>query len=108
MKFGPARGARFGAVQVTGTLVFPVARVMEQARWDRGEQFTSRRLQDGLSRLQDLYRDENYLEASIQIVRRTFHAETNRVDLEVEVVAGPRIEISVSGGEFRPARTWSG
>lgn len=96
----PGVRARFGAVEVTGAPVFPAERLREQARWDAGETFSSRRVQDGLSRLQDLYRDENYLEASVEIARRTFHPESNRVDLSLEVTAGPHIEISVTGANL--------
>ena len=96
----PGERARFGAVEVTGAPVFPAERLRAEARWDAGESFSFRRVQDGLSRLQDLYRDENYLEASVQIARRTFHPETNRLDLELEVTAGPRIEISVTGANL--------
>ncbi|MGH9784683.1 MAG: BamA/OMP85 family outer membrane protein, partial [Terriglobia bacterium] len=90
----------FGAVQVTGNPVFPADRLIRQARWEAGEDFVSRRLQNGLTRLQNLYREADYLEASIRVARRTYHAPTNRVDLELAVAAGARIEISVSGASL--------
>lgn len=96
----PGERAEFGTVEVTGTPEFPAERLREEARWEEGEAFNSRRVQEGLTRLQDLYRDENHLEAEIRIARRTFHPVTNRVDLDLEVTAGPRIEISVAGADL--------
>jgi outer membrane protein assembly complex protein YaeT len=96
----PGARAEFGTVEVTGASVFPAERLREQAQWEAGERFSSRQVQDGLSRLQDLYRDVNYLEASVRIARRTFHPETGRVDLELDVTAGPRIEITVTGANL--------
>ena len=96
----PGPRAEFGAVEVAGTPVFPAERLRTEARGDAGDSLSSRRVQDGLGRLQELYRGENYLEAEIQIARRTFHPETNRVDLDLDVTAGPRIEISVTGANL--------
>ena len=96
----PGARARFGAVEVTGAPVFPAERLRAEARWEPGGPFSSRRLQDGLTRLQNLYRDENYLEASVEIASRTFHPETNGLDLGLEVTAGARIEISVTGANL--------
>ena len=96
----PGERVRFGQVAVTGTPVFPAEQLREQARWNEGEEFNSRRVQDGLERLQDLYRNENFLEAEIRIARRTFLPETGRLDLDLEVAAGQRIDIAVTGAEL--------
>ena len=96
----PGKRAQFGAVQVTGNPVFPAERVIGQARWEAGEDFTARRLQNGLTRLQSLYREANYLEASLRVAQRTYHPETNRLDLELEITAGARIEITVTGASL--------
>ncbi len=96
----PGERVRFGQVAVTGTPVFPAERLREQARWDEGEEFDFRRVQDGLAQLQDLYRDENFLEAEIRIARRTYRPETGRLDLDLEVAAGQRIAIAVTGADL--------
>jgi outer membrane protein assembly complex protein YaeT len=96
----PGPRAQFGAVQVTGNSAFPADRLIRQARWEAGEDFVSRRLQNGLTRLQNLYREADYLEASIRVARRNYHPETNRVDLELAITAGARIEITVTGASL--------
>ncbi|OFV98327.1 MAG: outer membrane protein assembly factor BamA [Acidobacteria bacterium RIFCSPLOWO2_02_FULL_61_28] len=100
----PGERARFGNVVVTGAPVFPADQVIRQTRWKSGKSFTSKEVQDGLARLQDLYRRENYLEASLRIGRRTFDPQTRRVDLELEVAAGPRVEVSVTGADLSRSR----
>ncbi len=92
--------ARIGRLSVLGNPVFPFLRLLARSNWDPDKQFDSRRIQDGLRRLRELYRDEDYLEASIALAGRTYHPDTNRVDLELAVEAGRPVEIAVTGAEI--------
>jgi len=71
---------------VTGSPAFSEARLIRQAKWKAGESVTSQFIQNGLNRLRKLYREEDYLEASLRVTRKLFHPETNRADLELEAV----------------------
>ena len=89
--------ARLGKVMVTGSPAFSEARLIRQAKWKAGKSVTSQFIQNGMNRLRKLYREEDYLEASLRVTRKLFHPETNRADLELEAVAGSKIAISVTG-----------
>ena len=92
--------ARLGEVRLTGTPEFPLERLLDEAEWARGETYTSAMVQNGLTRLRNLYRKENYLEASVSITARQFHRESNLVDMDLAVAAGAAVEISLAGAEI--------
>ena len=75
--------ARFGEVVVTGSPVFPAARLLKQAKWKRGKSFTASLVQNGLGRIQKLYQQGDYLDASVEITQRRFRPEGNLADLEL-------------------------
>lgn len=92
--------ARLGEITVTGKPVFSAERLTRQAKWKAGKSFTSKMVQDGLTRIRKLYRQENYLEVSLRLTRRLFHPQNNGVDLELDAVAGDKIEVSVAGARL--------
>ncbi|MBI2819138.1 MAG: BamA/TamA family outer membrane protein, partial [Acidobacteria bacterium] len=96
--------ARLGAVRITGTPVFSEERLLHEAKWSRGKSYTSAMVQSSLLRLRNLYRRENYLEASLSITGRQFRPESNQVEIDLAVDAGPLVEISVTGAEMSRAR----
>ncbi|MBI3896627.1 MAG: outer membrane protein assembly factor BamA [Acidobacteria bacterium] len=89
--------ARLGQVIVTGTPAFSAERLAQQAEWEQGKKTTSSLVQDGLTRIREFYREADFLGARIRIVRKVFHPETNRTDLELDIDAGKRVTIAVSG-----------
>jgi outer membrane protein assembly complex protein YaeT len=96
--------ARLGQIQVTGNPVFPAARILEEAEWEQGKRLTSELIQEGMTRLRNLYREENYLRADIRIVQRQLHRESNSVDLELSVQAGTPVEVSLTGADLSRSR----
>jgi outer membrane protein assembly complex protein YaeT len=96
--------ARLGPVRVTGTPVFSTERIIDEADWAAGKTYTSAMIQRGLANLRELYRERNYLEASLTIQTREFQPESNLVETELAVTAGPLVEVSLTGAELRPSR----
>lgn len=92
--------ARLGEVRVSGTPVFSADRLLHQAGWSRGKTYTAAMVERGALRLRDLYRKENYLEASVSITGRQFRPDSNRVVMDLSVVAGPLVEVSVQGADL--------
>ena len=103
-EIGAGERARLGQVRVTGTPVFSTDRLLDAADWSPGETYTSAVVQNGLLRLRNLYRGEDYLEASLSITGRQFRPESNEVEMDLLVVAGPLVEITVSGAEVSRSR----
>jgi outer membrane protein insertion porin family len=91
------RRARLGKVDLKGNPVFPLARLLQEAKWKGGKPLTLASVQNGLERIRKLYQKEGYLGASAGITAKKFHPETNSADLELTVHAGTRIELSVAG-----------
>jgi outer membrane protein insertion porin family len=96
--------AKLGEVHITGTPVIAPQRLLQEAKWQAGKSFTSALVQNGLTRMQNLYRKENYLEAAISIAGRQFHQDTNRVDVDLSIDAGAPVDISVSGASISSAK----
>ena len=92
--------ARLGEVRVSGTPIYPLDRIVQHAEWKRGERVNSDYLQNGLERLRERYQEDGYLQASIDLTRRTYHAETNQVDWDVTVAAGTLVEIVLTGASL--------
>jgi outer membrane protein assembly complex protein YaeT len=91
--------ASLGEVTITGAPALPPAEVLAAAEWEAGDDFTSERIQAGLSRVRQLYRERNYLEASAQESERHYHPDTNRADLALAIDAGAPVEIAVLGAQ---------
>jgi outer membrane protein insertion porin family len=73
--------ARLGEVHITGGAAIPTRKLLDEADWEPGKSYKSSLVQNGLMRLRNLYRKENYLEAIVTISGHQFHRDTNRVDL---------------------------
>jgi outer membrane protein assembly complex protein YaeT len=96
--------ARLGRVAVTGNPVFPAERLLEEADWSTGKLQTAELIQNGLNRLRELYREQNYLQTSLRIVSKDYNPETNRVDLELSVDAGTPVEVVLVGATLSRSR----
>ena len=104
--FEIATGVRagLGEVQITGDPILPAAEVLSKTEWKPGDSFTSERIQSGLTRLRELYRERHYLEASIRVANPQFHPDTNRTDVELAIEAGTPVTISVVGADISQSR----
>ena len=92
--------AYLGTVSVSGDPVFAADTLIRQAKWSRGKPFTADRLRRGLTRIREWYLEELYLEASVAVAQKRFQPQSNQVDLELEVAAGTKVEVSLSGAQI--------
>jgi len=96
--------ARLGAVSFEGTPVFPPARLLDKADWHEGDHVNAAFLQNGLSRLRDMYRGENYLQAKVELTQRNYHADSNRLDWVITVTPGLLVDITIKGAQLSRAK----
>ena len=85
---------RVAAVDVSGDLALPEARVRGALQLDVGDRFDFGRWQTDRDRLEELYREAGYLTARITARRSD---DANGVALVYEIVAGPETRIEVAG-----------
>ncbi|MBI3050401.1 MAG: translocation/assembly module TamB domain-containing protein [Acidobacteria bacterium] len=99
----PSRGApelRVTAVEVSGALALPEARVRDALRLRPGDRFDFGRWQDDRDRLESLYRSQGYLAARVRATRAD---APSGVALAYEIEAGPQTRIAVTGLELDSA-----
>lgn len=96
--------ARLGGVRLEGQPVFTAEQILRRAKWRVGGRADAATLQDGLARLREMYHDEGYLQASLAVTGREYHADTNRVDWVFTVAAGMRVEILVKGADLSQSK----
>jgi outer membrane protein assembly complex protein YaeT len=85
---------RIGKVEFTGEPVFPEKTLLDKLGLKPGNRYDFFKIREGVDDLRAMYAKQNYLEASIR-PRRT-QAE-DRVDLDVRIVAGPKVEFAYEG-----------
>jgi outer membrane protein assembly complex protein YaeT len=89
-----APSLRVTAVNASGDLALPEARVRQELTLDEGDRFDVARWQDDRDRLENLYRAAGYLTARITARRSD---EAAGVALRYEIAAGPQTRIDVRG-----------
>ena len=101
----PGERATIGEIYLTGQepdeeAPLPIEEVRRIAGWSTGKPFTQRRLQQGVGRLQEYFRNERYWQSTVRMVGRDFVADTNDGDLVVDITRGPRVLVRVEGAEI--------
>ena len=67
----------------------PIEDVRRISGWQRGQPSTQRRLQQGVSRLEDHLRGKQYWLSTVRLVGRDFNGDRNEIDLVVDIRLGP-------------------
>ena len=93
----PGVRARFGEIRLAGKPDLNTDQVRSIAGWTAGLAFTRPRLQRGLEKLRQYYQKQDHLQAAIRLLGEEFMPPANRVDLELEIQPGPRVEVAISG-----------
>jgi outer membrane protein assembly complex protein YaeT len=83
-----------GKVWFTGEPVFPEKTLLDKLNLKPGERYNFFKIREGVRDLESMYAKQNYLEASVRPRRTSIE---NRIDLEVRVVAGPKVEFAYEG-----------
>ncbi len=99
----PGRRARTGAITLQNTSPFANEELLKQAKLKPGEEFNSRKLQRATDRLRNYLIKQDYFGARANLHRGTYDASSNTVPLALEVVAGSRVRVEVTGAKI-PAK----
>jgi outer membrane protein assembly complex protein YaeT len=99
----PRSRARFEAPEITGHPDRPYKKIVNATGWKRfhglhGWQYaTAARLQQGLGNVRRYYERRDLLRAQVRLTNLRFIPETDTVQPSIDIEAGPKILIQVSG-----------
>lgn len=108
----PGRRARLARPQFEGELLKSEKALIRRSGWQRWfglrgwQELTSARVQRGLDRMQDLYRNDGYLRSSVRLLDLSFDPGSLAGTPRIQVDPGPRVRVRVEGarvggGELR-------
>ena len=89
--------ARVGRVSVTGAAGFTDGQIQDIAKMHTGDYVTVQRVSRALDRLRKKYQKQDRLLSNVAISKRTYRADANVVDYEIEIEPGPKVQIAVEG-----------
>ncbi|MFZ0818574.1 MAG: POTRA domain-containing protein [Candidatus Acidiferrales bacterium] len=95
----PGRRARAGAITLQNTSPFANDILLQKAKLKSGEEFNSRKLQRATDKLRSYLIKQDYLGARATMHRGNYDAGSNTVPLTVEVAAGSRVRVEVTGAK---------
>ena len=106
----PGSRARFDGVSVTGDSQRSVGSVIGSTGWKplRGmlpwRAVTDNRVQSGIEGVRGWYQRNNRLLAHVTLTKLDFHEEKNRVTPALDIQAGPKVRVKLSGGKVSGGR----
>jgi len=89
--------ARLGRVEFRGAHELTESELARRSKLREGASYRDQLVRDGVRAVEDHLRGERFFEARAVPGPPRWQPETNRVDLEVEVTAGPRYELEFRG-----------
>jgi outer membrane protein assembly complex protein YaeT len=112
IKFGvmPGARARFDGVLITGDPQRSAERVAASTGWKplRGllpwRSVTDARVQAGLESVRGWYQGHNHLLAHVTLAKLDFHADRNRVTPTIDIDAGPKVDVKLTGAKIAGAK----
>lgn len=96
----PGRRAKLSAVNVKNETPFSDKEIRGKLKLKRGTQVTAERIDRGTERLRNYLVASGYLEARVTATRGDFDSSSSTLPLDVDVVAGPRVSVSVTGAKI--------
>ncbi len=102
----PGPRARIGAITLVNNSPYKDQDLLKRLRLkaDSKQDVTTARLTHGTDRLRKKLVSDGYLGATVEIHRGDYDASTNHLPLAIEVVAGPRVRVEVTGAHYRAGR----
>ena len=106
----PGARARFDGASFMGKLERTDAALIGSTGWKplRGmlpwRPLTEARLQSGVEGIRGWYQKNNRLLATVMLTRLDYHSDTNRVTPMLQIDAGPRVKVKLSGARMSSAR----
>jgi outer membrane protein insertion porin family len=102
--------ARIGKVEITGASPAENAKLLHAVQGIRaklmraalkpGKTFTLERQKAAIKQLKRQLSGQKYLQSRVNLAAPVYRAETNRVDLNINVTTGPKAEVQVTGARF--------
>ncbi|MGH9353936.1 MAG: POTRA domain-containing protein, partial [Terriglobia bacterium] len=96
----PGPPAKLSAVQFSGKMGFPAARLQSAAGWRRGTVLDPAKVQHGLYEIRRFYSKRGYLEIVLNEDRAVYDAKTGAVRLMVRINPGPEVRVHVEGAKM--------
>ncbi|MGH9469806.1 MAG: POTRA domain-containing protein, partial [Terriglobia bacterium] len=93
----PGAPALLSQVRFQGNAVVAAARLEQLAGWKKGSRLTPAKIQHGLYRIRTFLGKRDYLEATVNTLRREFDARRNTETLIVSVKPGPVVRVRTEG-----------
>lgn len=102
----PGTRARFDGVLVTGKAERPLEATSASTGWKplRGllpwRFVTDNRVQSGVEGVRSWYQKHNRLLAHVTLTKLDYHSDTNRVTPTIDIAAGPKVDVQVTGSKI--------
>src|SRR5579864_2327119 len=96
----PGPRARISSVGLNNQTPFTGKEMLGHAHLKRGNEVTAERIDHGTERLRDYLVAAGYLGARVAAHRGDYDSGTRMLPITLDVVAGPRVRIVVSGAKF--------
>ena len=102
----PGSRAHFEEPAISGHPERSAANIVKSTKWHRlfafrgWHQMTDTRLQQGLDNIRKFYQKRDLLLAQVSLRQLEYHAATNTVKPDINIEAGPRVVIRVSGARI--------
>jgi outer membrane protein insertion porin family len=93
----PGRRAKLSAIKINNQTPFSDNEIRGRLKLKRGTPVTGDRISRGVERLRSYLVSSGYLEARVNATRGGYDANSVTVPLTVDVVAGPRVSVQVTG-----------
>jgi outer membrane protein insertion porin family len=96
----PGPRARFGKITLRNHTEFPDEDLADRLGLRSGRELTSARLKATTGRIRDFLVKKEHLSGRVTIHRGEYDAASNRLTLEIEVSAGPKVRVQVEGAKI--------
>jgi outer membrane protein insertion porin family len=89
--------AKIGSVRVTGAGRVPAREITKVFDLGKGDRYRERAVKDGAEAATTFLREREFLDGRVTAVSSSWDPASNRVDVELRVVEGPRYTVEFSG-----------
>jgi outer membrane protein assembly factor BamA len=96
----PGPRARVGAIRLKNNTEYRDAEILSRLKMRVGREITSARLQRGTDRIRKFLVKKGHLSARAAVHRGEYDAAKNTVPLDLDVMEGPRVRVTVTGAKF--------
>jgi outer membrane protein insertion porin family len=96
----PGPRARISSVGLNNQTPFPGKEMLKRAGLQRGNEVTTERIERGREKLRDYLVAAGYLGARVVVHRGDYDPGTKMLPLTLDVIAGPRVRVEVTGAKF--------